>query len=82
MLSEFCACFQIFFQPTATVPETTDKLITCACILHNMLREAKVLAPTQVHFDDALPLPTENVFPLAANNVCARKSPTQIREIF
>lgn len=47
-----------------------------------MLREAKVLAPTQVHFDDALPLPTENVFPLAANNVRARKSPAQIREIF
>ena len=66
-----CAYFRIFFQPISTVPETTDKLITCACILHNILREAKILAPTQVNFDDALPLPTENVLPLAANNVLA-----------
>lgn len=50
-----CAYFRIFFQPIATVPETTDKLITSACILHNMLREAKILAPTQTNFDDALP---------------------------
>ncbi|PNF40094.1 hypothetical protein B7P43_G10715, partial [Cryptotermes secundus] len=59
-----CAYFRISFQPIATVPETTDQLITCACILHSMLREAKLLAPTQVHFDDALPYRTKTLLEL------------------
>jgi len=57
-------------------------LITCACILYNILRGAKVLAPGQKHFDDALPLPTENLIPITEHNVRAKMNHTQIREIF
>jgi hypothetical protein len=46
--------FRIFFQPIVVAPETIDKLITCACILHNILREAKVLAPYQAALDDPM----------------------------
>lgn len=77
-----CGYFRLFFIPIATAPETTEKLIICACILYNTLREAKVLAPGQKHIDDALPLPTKNLIPMAEHNVRARMSHTQIREIF
>lgn len=77
-----CGYFRLFFLPIATAPETTDKLITCACILYNILRGAKVLAPGQKHFDDALPLPTENLIPITEHNVRAKMNYTQIREIF
>ncbi|XP_063912685.1 uncharacterized protein LOC135129463 [Zophobas morio] len=77
-----CGYFRIFFQPIATAPKTTAKLITCACILYNILRESKVLAPNQVNFDDPLPLPEENLIPLVANNIRAPHSPIQIRELF
>jgi hypothetical protein len=46
-----CAYFRIFFQTIVLAPETVDKLITCACILHNILCEAKVLAPYQAALD-------------------------------
>lgn len=77
-----CAYFRLFFVPIATNPKTTDKLIVSACILHNILREAKVLAPGQKHIDDKLPLPDENLIPMAEHNVRARANPTQIRDIF
>jgi hypothetical protein len=48
--ASYAHIFAFFFQPIAVAPETTDKLITCACILHNILREAKVLAPRQSCF--------------------------------
>jgi hypothetical protein len=76
------AHFQIFFKPIATVPGTTKKLIVSACILHNLLRETKVLAPTQVHEGSTLPLPHENLLPLCQNNVRAPNLPNQIRETF
>jgi hypothetical protein len=55
-----CAYFRILFQPIVVAPETIDKLVTCACLLHNILREAKVLAPYQAALDDPMPLPTQN----------------------
>jgi hypothetical protein len=55
-----CTYFRIFFQPIVVTPETINKLITCACILHNILREAKVLAPYQAALDDPMPLSTQN----------------------
>ncbi|KAE9536969.1 hypothetical protein AGLY_006776 [Aphis glycines] len=45
-----CDYFKLFFLPIATAPEITDKLI-------------KLLTPGQKHFDDVLPLPTENLIP-------------------
>jgi hypothetical protein len=77
-----CAYFRIFFQPIAVAPETTDKLITCACILHNILREAKVLAPYQAALDDPMPLPTQNLFDLVENNARAPHTPLDIRDQF
>ncbi|GFX58656.1 DDE Tnp4 domain-containing protein [Trichonephila clavipes] len=38
-----CSYFRLFFRPISTAPETTEKIIICACILHNILREAKCL---------------------------------------
>lgn len=49
----------------ATAPKTTDNLIIFACILYNILREAKVLAPGQKHVD-ALPFRTANLIPRSA----------------
>jgi hypothetical protein len=45
------AYFRIFFQTIVVAPDTIHKLITCVCILHNILREAKVLAPYQAALD-------------------------------
>lgn len=77
-----CAYFRIFFQLIIVAPETTDKLITCACILHNILREAKILAPHQAALDDPMPLPTKNVIDFAENNARARQAPLDIRDLF
>ncbi|GFW90603.1 hypothetical protein TNCV_566411 [Trichonephila clavipes] len=72
----------LFFRPISTAPETAEKIIVCACILHNILREAKVLAPGQTYIDSTLPLPVENFFPLTEHNVRGTTNPTQIREMF
>lgn len=56
----------------------TDKLVVSACILYNILREAKVLAPGQKHVDDPLSLPTENLISLVNRNVRAQTNPIQI----
>ncbi|GFY59155.1 DDE Tnp4 domain-containing protein [Trichonephila inaurata madagascariensis] len=77
-----CSYFRLFFRPISTAPETTEKIIICACILHNILREAKVLAPGQTHIDSALPLPVENFLPLTEHNVRGTTNHTQIREMF
>ncbi|GFU02559.1 DDE Tnp4 domain-containing protein [Trichonephila clavipes] len=77
-----CSYFRPFFRPISTAPETTEKIIICACILHNILREAKVLAPGQTHIDSTLPLPVENFLPLTEHNVRGTTNLTQIREMF
>ncbi|GFT15996.1 DDE Tnp4 domain-containing protein [Trichonephila clavipes] len=77
-----CSYFRLFFRPISTAPETTEKIIICACILHNILREAKVLAPGQTHTDSTLPLPVENFLPLTEHNVRGTTNLTQIREMF
>lgn len=76
-----CAYFRIFFQPIATTPETTDEVVTSACILYNILRESKVLAPNEQDMND-IQLPTKNLLPLTGNNIRARNSPTEIRDAF
>ena len=77
-----CSYFRIFFQPIATKPETTDKLVLCACILHNILRENKILAPGQINFDDVLSMPVQNLIPMAEHNIRGRTNPVQIGELF
>lgn len=76
-----CAFFRIFLQPIATHPETTDKLIMCACILYNILREANIL-PTSTNSTEKYSLPTENLLPLIHNNVRGANIAVQIRETF
>nr|CAI5828490.1 unnamed protein product [Callosobruchus analis]CAI5868535.1 unnamed protein product [Callosobruchus analis] len=76
-----CAFFRIFFQPIATHPETTDKLIMCACILYNLLREANIL-PTSTNNTEKYPLPTLNLLPLSQNNVRGANTAIQTRETF
>lgn len=77
-----CAYFRIFFQPIATAPETTDKIITSACILHNILRDANEPLPMQANNKEQLPLPTKNLIPLIQNNARGPNTPVQIRETF
>ncbi|KAJ8912415.1 hypothetical protein NQ315_013483, partial [Exocentrus adspersus] len=67
--------------PIATHPETTDKLTTCACILHNFLREANILR-TLTNSRENHPLPTENLLPLIQNNVRGANIAVQMRETF
>nr|CAI5826516.1 unnamed protein product [Callosobruchus analis] len=57
-LAFFCAFFRIFFQPIATHPETTDKLIMCAYILYNLLSSS-------TNNTEKYPLPTQNLLPLS-----------------
>ncbi|GFV81208.1 hypothetical protein TNCV_4772361 [Trichonephila clavipes] len=83
MLLEYYAVISgFFFRPISTAPETTEKIIICAWILHNIMREAKVLAPGQTHIDSTLPLPVENFLPLTEYNVRSTTNHTQIREMF
>lgn len=61
--------FRIFFTPIAVKPETVDLVVTAACILHNLMRDSKLKAPQQTHFNDVdIPLPNENLIPLARAN--------------
>ena len=41
--------FRVFFQPISVNPEKCDNIILSACILHDMLRESKILCPGQMH---------------------------------
>lgn len=78
-----CAYFRIFFQPIAITPETTDEVVTSTCILYNILRDSKVLAPNEQNMNDPhLLLPTKNLLPLTGNIVRARQLPTEIRDTF
>lgn len=77
-----CAYFRIFFQPIATVPKTTDKLISCACILYNILRDANIPPPIPDDHQEKLPLPTQNLMSLIRNNGRPGNTPIQIRKTF
>lgn len=76
-----CAYFRIFFQPIATVPETTDKLIISACLLHNLLRDANIHPTTHINSNDVM-LPKNNFLSLTEHNIRAPCSSLQIREMF
>ncbi|GFS99817.1 DDE Tnp4 domain-containing protein [Trichonephila clavipes] len=73
-----CSYFRLSFRPISTAPETTEKIIINACILHKILREAKVLASGQTHIDSTLPLPVENFLPITEHNIRATTNHTQI----
>ena len=59
------AYFRIFFQPIAVNPDTCDNIIISCCILHNILRKNKVLAPGQIQFDDDVTPPIHNLLPIS-----------------
>lgn len=65
-----CAYFRVFFTPIAVQPDTIDSLITSACILHNILRASKIMAPAQVDFNELgdLKLPDQNLLPITAGH--------------
>lgn len=77
-----CNYFRVFFQPIATEPNTTKQLIVSACILYNILRQDKVLAPGQKHAEDQLPLPTKNMISLINDNARSAQRYMQIRDTF
>lgn len=80
-----CAFFRVFFTPVAVHPDTIDYLITSACILHNILRESKVLAPQQTDFNDLgeLKLPTSNLIPIQTGQTGrVSNNASQIRDQF
>ncbi|KAJ8955523.1 hypothetical protein NQ317_012654 [Molorchus minor] len=78
LLEYYALILESFFQPIAITPETTDEVVTSACIL-----DSKVLAPNEQNMDDShLLLPTKNLLPLTGNMVRARQPPTEIRDTF
>lgn len=56
------AYFRVFHQPIALKPDNIDYVVTAACILHNCLRESKILAPGQCNLNDAVSLPADSCF--------------------
>ncbi|XP_060859640.1 uncharacterized protein LOC132951195 [Metopolophium dirhodum] len=40
-----CQYFRVFFTPINILPDTVDNLIMAACIIHNMLREERMVCP-------------------------------------
>lgn len=56
--------FRVYHVPIAIDTNTVDMLITSTCLLHNMMRNEKLLAPQQAQFDDTQQLPTNNLIPL------------------
>lgn len=53
--------FRVFFTPIYLDPAVTDKLVTAACILHNMLRNSKIPFPGENLFNNTdCSLPTTN----------------------
>lgn len=41
-----CQYFRVFFTPINILPETVDNLIMAACIIHNLLRDERMVCPT------------------------------------
>lgn len=81
-LALFVHFFEYFFSQLLRIRKPcTDKLIMCACILYNLLREANIL-PTSTNSAEKYSLPTENLLPLIHNNVRGANIAVQIRETF
>jgi hypothetical protein len=40
-----CQYFRVFFTPINILPDTVDNLIMAACIIHNLLREERMVCP-------------------------------------
>lgn len=76
--------FRIFFSPINVAPDTVNNIVIAACIFHNLMRDAKIVAPHQVSIDDIenLILPTQNLITM---NSCRRRQTRpayKIREQF
>lgn len=52
--------FRVFHHSISLKPENIDYVVTAACILHNCLRESKILAPGQANFNEDIPLPSDS----------------------
>lgn len=59
--------FRVFYQPINIEPSTCDDLITVACCLHNMLRDAYLEENGRAfkEFDSREPVPINNIIPIA-----------------
>lgn len=77
-----CQYFRIFYTPIAVAPEVVDYIILSTCILHNMLRNAKISCPNE-NANKILELPKENMITLnATSDKRASYEAFQVRDNF
>ncbi|XP_039284058.1 protein ALP1-like [Nilaparvata lugens] len=76
--------FRIFHSPIPLNAEKVDNVILACCILHNMMRDAKIPAPQQRHLEDINTLtPTEHMVSLSKpGNSRSKDSAIEIRNKF
>lgn len=54
-----CQYFRVFFTPINILPETVDNLVMAACIIHNLLRDERMVCPTDSIDKDSIRDSTE-----------------------
>lgn len=76
--------FRIFYTPIMAKAKTVDSIIIVACILHNFMRDEKILSPQETRFNDVenINCPTNNLIGLAADRTRHSQTAYNIREQF
>ncbi|XP_060861851.1 uncharacterized protein LOC132938875 [Metopolophium dirhodum] len=76
--------FRVFYQPINIEPSTCDDLITVACCLHNMLRDAYLEENGRAfrEFDSREPVPINNIIPIARGGGFANAEGFDVREAY
>jgi len=76
--------FRVFYQPINIEPSTCDDLITVACCLHNMLRDAYLEENGGAfrEFDSREPVPINNIIPIGRRGGFANAEGFDVREAY
>lgn len=75
--------FRVYHTPILVKPQTTDKIILATCILHNMMRSARIASPIESTFGSTndVVMPTENLQPISSNSGRPNERAANIREL-
>ena len=77
-----CQNFRVFFTPINILPETVDNLIMASCIIHNLLRDERMVCPTDSTEKDPITDVQTNMIQLSAIGGNATHEAFRVRETF
>lgn len=77
-----CQNFRVFFTPINILPETVDNLIMASCIIHKLLRDERIVCPTDSTEKDPITDVQTNMVQLSATGGNATHKAFRVRETF